>query len=159
MKKFNQLSKNIISKQVFKDLKKYPSHGNTTLYTHSINVALLSYKFVQKHHIKCDEKQLIKGALLHDLYLYNWKEKKVKFHLFKHPKISLETTKQYYRLTKKEENIILTHMFPITIWTIPKCKEAWIVCLFDKIEAIKELIKTKSLKGFIIFFLYIISRG
>ena len=141
MKEFNILSKEIINSEVFQDLKKYPSHGEINLYNHSINVALYSLKFVNKHHIKCSKKDLVTGALLHDLYLYNWHHTKVKFHTFKHPLISLNTAKRYFKLTKREENIIYSHMFPITIWTIPKYKEAWIICLFDKIIAIKEIFK------------------
>ena len=139
MKEFNKLSKDIINKKVFIDLKKYPSHGNTNLYTHSINVAQSSLLFINKHHINCSKKDLVVGALLHDLYLYNWHHTKVKFHTFRHQSIALDTAKRYFKLTKIEENIIYSHMFPITFWTFPKYKEAWIVCLFDKIEAIKEI--------------------
>ena len=141
MDEFNRLSRNIINKDIFKCLKKYPSHGNTSLYNHSINVAHESLKFVNKYHIKCHNKDLVKGALLHDLYLYNWKEDKVKFHIFKHASIALNSSEKYFRLTKIEKNIIYTHMFPITLFKIPKYKEAWIVCLFDKIVAFKEIVK------------------
>lgn len=141
MKTFNQLSQKVINTSVFKDLKKYPSHGNTSLYDHSKNVAKSSYDFAKKHHIKCSYQELVNGALLHDLYLYNWHHSKVKFHLFKHAKISLATAKRYFKLTKKEENIIKTHMFPITLFSIPKYKEAWIVCWFDKVVALKEILK------------------
>ena len=42
-------------------------------------------------------------------------------------------------LTRREENIISRHMFPLNI-VPPMCKEAWLVCLADKICASKETI-------------------
>lgn len=141
MNEFNKLSQDIINTEIFKCLKKYPSHGNTSLYNHSIAVAHKSLMFVNKYKIKCHKKDLVKGALLHDLYLYNWHDTKVKFHNLRHSSISLDTAKRYFKLTKRIENIIYSHMFPITFWTLPQYKEAWIVCLFDKIVAIKEILK------------------
>ena len=42
-----------------------------------------------------------------------------------------------YELTEREKNIILRHMFPLTV-VPPACREAWIVCLADKICAVLE---------------------
>ena len=57
-------------------------------------------------------------------------------------------------LTKKEENIIHSHMRPLTLRAIPKSKEAFIICLVDKWCAIieskehyMEKIKSKKIKN------------
>ena len=44
-----------------------------------------------------------------------------------------------FKLTIREENIILRHMFPLNV-VPPMCKEAWLVCLADKICASKETV-------------------
>ena len=47
-------------------------HGSTTLYNHCRNVALLSLKIADGLRLKVDHKSLVRGALLHDYYLYDW---------------------------------------------------------------------------------------
>ena len=41
-------------------------------------------------------------------------------------------------ITKKEQNVIASHMWPLTFRHIPTCREAVIVCLADKYCAIVE---------------------
>ena len=49
-------------------------------------------------------------------------------------------------LTRKEENIIRSHMWPLTFWHYPQSREAVIVCLADKIVSTKEtLFKRKKI--------------
>ena len=86
-----------------------------------------------------DKRSLIRGALLHDYFLYDWhdKNKPAKFHGFTHPKIAFENACQDLELNKKERDIILHHMFPLNPIP-PTSKEAWIICLADKICATKE---------------------
>lgn len=141
MNEFKKLSEDILKDKKYLQMKKFIAHSDITCYTHCYNVALKSYNFVKKHNIKCSLKELIRGALLHDYYLYDWHENKIKWHGFKHHKIAYLNAKRDFDITKKEVNIILSHMFPLTIWRLPLCKEAWIVTLFDKIEAWKETLK------------------
>ena len=81
------------------------------------------------------------GALLHDYFLYDWHEKNAghRFHGFIHAGRALQNAKNDFELTRREENIISRHMFPLNI-VPPMCKEAWLVCLADKICASKETI-------------------
>ena len=43
-----------------------------------------------------------------------------------------------FGITKKEQNVIASHMWPLTFRHIPTCREAVIVCLADKYCAIVE---------------------
>ena len=53
--------------------------------------------------------------------------------------VRFKMQKNDFELTRREENIISRHMFPLNI-VPPMCKEAWLVCLADKICASKETI-------------------
>jgi uncharacterized protein len=84
---------------------------------------------------------LIRGALLHDYYLYDWhkKHKGHRLHGFRHPSWALHNALMVYDLSKKERNIIRSHMFPLTFLHWPHSKEAWIVSKMDHKEARAEL--------------------
>ena len=77
----------------------------------------------------------------HSDILYDWHEKNAghRFHGFIHAGRALQNAKNDFELTRREENIISRHMFPLNI-VPPMCKEAWLVCLADKICASKETI-------------------
>lgn len=108
-------------------------HGNVTVFEHSVNVAEISIAFAEKLPITVNEESLIKGALLHDYFLYDWhnKEQSPGLHGFKHPYIALKNAEEDYDLNDIEKNIILRHMFPL-VPIPPRYKEAWIVCFADK---------------------------
>ena len=97
--------------------KLYYHHGNTTVYEHCINVACLSCKIARKIRAYVNYECLIRGALLHDYYLYDWHvpSKEHRLHGFRHPRIALKNAEQDYVLDEVEKNIILYHMFPLTI--------------------------------------------
>lgn len=123
--------------------KNYVQHGDVSVYTHCINVAYMSVKIAQIFHLNVNMDTLITGALLHDYFLYDWHDgnKDHRLHGFTHPKKALKNAMEDYNLSPKAKNIIVRHMFPLTIIP-PTCMEAWIVCLADKICAIKETLKS-----------------
>ena len=88
---------------------------------------------------RLDEEKLVRGALLHDYFLYDWHQKDPshRLHGFRHPKTALGNAQRDYYLNWKEKNIIARHMFPL-IPVPPQCREAWIVCLADKWCALGE---------------------
>lgn len=116
-------------------------HGDMTVFDHSVNVAETSIAFAAKLPITVNEESLIKGALLHDYFLYDWhdKEQSPGLHGFKHPYIALKNAEEDYDLNDIEKNIILRHMFPL-VPIPPRCKEAWIVCVADKYCALGETV-------------------
>ena len=131
----------ILNSDNFQKIKEHIQHGNMTVNEHCINVAKTSLRIKDKLHIKCNKRDLIRGALLHDYFLYDWHEKNAghRFHGFIHAGRALQNAKNDFELTRREENIISRHMFPLNI-VPPMCKEAWLVCLADKICASKETI-------------------
>ena len=86
-----------------------------------------------------DYKSAARAALLHDLFFYDCEDKisRPKNHIKNHPKIALENANKLFNLNKKEQDIILKHMWPLT-FSPPKYLESFIVTIVDKYCAFKE---------------------
>ncbi|MDY0244869.1 MAG: hypothetical protein RBQ89_08635, partial [Sphaerochaeta sp.] len=83
-----------------------------------------------------------RGGLLHDFFLYDWRERKSQdekrsLHGKEHPYIALENAQKYFTVNAKEADIIVKHMFPKTL-SLPRYRESFIVSLSDKIAAVYE---------------------
>lgn len=122
-------------------------HGNTTVYKHSRNVAYLSIalakKIEKKLHISFNYSNLLVGAFLHDMFLYDWHEKDAshRLHGYRHPLTASRNAKAMCHVNEEVEKIIQTHMWPLTITRVPKSREAFLVCLVDKYAAVIETLK------------------
>ncbi len=135
---FNQLLSELRTHPKCLEMKDYIQHGSMNTYDHCISVAKLSYRIHKKFHIRCDESQLVRGAFLHDFYLYDWHHHEGRWHGYKHPHIALEQANKYFEISEKEANIISSHMWPLTLFHMPKSREAVIVCIADKVCSMKE---------------------
>lgn len=114
-------------------------HGHTTCLEHSLTVTYYSYAFAIHFNLNVDCESLLRGALLHDFFLYDWhiKGSHNGLHGFRHPNISLKNAKKYFDLTPIECDIISHHMWPLT-FSHPRSKEAYIVTLMDKWCSLRE---------------------
>ena len=138
---FKKVCDEVCSTEKYQSLKNYVAHGRISVYAHSLRVAERSYAYAITHRVKCDIVSLIRGALLHDYFLYDWhKLPKFSFHGYTHAKTAMENASKDYDLNEKEKNIIYSHMFPLNLFHFPKCKEAWIVLWQDKLCALKETV-------------------
>ena len=119
----------------FYSTKKHIQHGNMTVNDHVMDVARYSIAISDKLHIPCNRRDLIRGALLHDYFLYDWHKPDMqephKLHGFYHSGRALRNASREYRLTEREKEIIRKHMWPLTV-VPPTCREAWIVTAADK---------------------------
>lgn len=128
-------------------MKKFPQHQSSNTLKHSVSVAILSFTLAEKFGWDISEKELVKGALLHDYYLYNARTEDIPgyTHGISHPETALKNAMKDFHLTGKEKNIIRGHMWPLTLFTPPRSKEAILVCIADKYVAAKEMsLKTGS---------------
>ena len=119
-------------------------HGDVSVYDHVLAVAKTSIcmaRVLSLVGIAVDVHALVRGALLHDYFLYDWHDSDPshRLHGFKHPFFALERAEEDFDLTPIERNIIARHMFPL-VPIPPACREAWIVCLADKACALGETI-------------------
>jgi len=131
----------IIASPEMQSMKKFIQHGDVSVYGHCLAVAAMSIKFARFWRIKVNRRSLIRGALLHDFFLYDWHDGWDLLHGFKHPKLALENAEKQFELNKKERNIIRKHMWPMTMINIPTHREAWIVCIIDKYCSLLETFK------------------
>ncbi len=128
--------------------KDFIQHADITCYEHSIAVATLGLKMANLLPIKTDKRALVRGALLHDYFLYDWHDADGthNLHGFTHGKKAMENAKRDFEISEVEADIIRKHMFPLTLIP-PKYAESLIVCVADKICALKEVLHGKTPKG------------
>ena len=134
----------ILQSPKFKSSKWNIQHGTTSVMRHSINIAKMTVIISDKFSITCNREEMIRGALIHDYFLYDWHDKDHvglhHLHGFYHPGVALRNAIEDYELTPREKDIIEKHMWPLTL-KIPKCREAWIVSAADKYCSLLETVR------------------
>ena len=143
MDRIEHIINRVINDKNVMTMKRFRQHKNVSTYEHSINVVQMSLKMAQRFHLTLRQiNNMIIGAMLHDFYLYDYhvtgRISKNGIHAWSHPKVSLNNALMYFDLNKNQKNIIRSHMFPTTLFHPPLCKEAFIVCIADKICAFRE---------------------
>ena len=90
MEVINKYGYDILNSNNMDLYKTFIQHGNTSVYDHCINVTTMCLKIVNKFNIKVDTKSLVRGALLHDYFLYDWhdKDKSHRLHGFRHARFA-----------------------------------------------------------------------
>lgn len=139
--RFERFFSNFIEHPAVQPLKAVPQHKNSTTYAHSVAVTRKAYDIAEKLHWNVDPQCLVRGAMLHDYYLYDtrtmpWSDYR---HSLVHPKLAVANAEGHFNLTRREKNVILSHMWPIPGAPLPRSREAWLVCLADKICAWREI--------------------
>jgi len=127
----------ILENKEFKKMENIIHHEGNRL-DHSIRVSYYSYKAAKL--LKLDSEKVARAALLHDFFFeenHGATKKERTITMLKHPEYALENAKKHFELSPLEEDIILTHMFPIGP-RIPKYIESWMVDFVDDIASIYE---------------------
>lgn len=137
----------ILNSKNMEKQKGFIQHGDVSVYEHSLRVAYLSIKIVSKFHLRVNMRSLIRGALLHDYFLYDWhiKDKSHRLHGFTHPKTAFKNAKKEFKINDIEKDIIIKHMFPLVVIP-PVYLESYIVTIADKISATKEIFVNSNIK-------------
>ena len=125
--------------------KHFRQHGTVSVYAHSLAVALLCVKIASRLPVKTDTRSLVRGALLHDYFLYDWHDKtalanRQRLHGFHHPLTALRNAEKEYKLNNVQRDIIRKHMWPLSV-VPPMCREAWVVTTADKYCSLMETLK------------------
>ena len=146
-KEFIALVTELLTTKEVSEMKNYIQHGKTTTLEHCLAVAYTSYLAAQKLPFSFDYKSLVRGAMLHDFYLYDWhiREQSQRYHGFVHPTIAAKNAKNYFNLNQVEIDIIERHMWPLTFRKFPTKREVLLVCLVDKYCSFAETFYLSSL--------------
>lgn len=145
IKYFWKIADEIIQHEEYQKLKNFIQHGKITCYDHSLSVAMRSYKLAIERNKKVNLDSLIRGALLHDFFLYDWHSLsgRKRFHGFRHPKIAYQKAVEVFNINNIEKDVIISHMWPLTFFNFPKTSEAVIVLCSDKICSLQETLRLK----------------
>jgi len=135
----------LIDHEIVRSMENFIQHDNINCLVHSISVSYYSYVICR--FLGLDYCAAARGGLLHDLFLYDWHTTKTRngLHGFTHPKTALENAKKYYKLNMLEEDIIVKHMWPLTL-KMPKYKESYIVSFVDKYCSLIEIVSFERMK-------------
>lgn len=140
-KLINFYGADILASEGMQREKKLLHHRRISCYQHSLRVADRSIRIARSLHLRVDISGLIRGALLHDYFLYDWRKRETwhRLHGFRHARCALRNASAEFSLTPVERDIIVKHMFPLNVCP-PRYRESWIVTLADKICAVEELL-------------------
>lgn len=131
---FYEYIRDIAEHPKVQEMKLYPHHGNTNCYQHCLHVAYCNY--VLGKYFRLDARSAARGGMMHDMFLYDWhthaKETGKRFHGLTHPAEALQHAEEIFVLNEKEKDIIYNHMWPVTFYRLPHCRETWITTLTDK---------------------------
>src|ERR1035437_306687 len=102
---FNEIIRDLLQYKIVNDMNEFMQHGTMTCLDHCINVSYNSYRLCS--FLKLDFKSASRGALLHDLFLYDWHTTKLPkgLHAFRHPHIALKKDRKSTRLNSSHANI------------------------------------------------------
>ena len=70
--KMDKVLRELESDEHVRQMKNYIQHGKVSTFEHCERVARLSFELNRKLHLHAKVPTLIKGAMLHDFYLYDW---------------------------------------------------------------------------------------
>jgi uncharacterized protein len=111
-------------------------HFKFTRLRHSMDVAYISFLIARL--FRWDSRSVARAGLLHDLFFHSEGQNCASL-LRSHPKIALENARAICELNRVEEDIILSHMWLLTL-RLPRYKEGYIVTMVDKCCALREFL-------------------
>ena len=126
---FITIIEDLLNNDTVKQMKAYRQHYETSCFDHCLVASYYCYLYGKKFNF--DYVSCARAAMLHDLFLYDWRKKqndRKGFHAFTHPKTAYENASKLF---------ILKHMWPVTI-ALPKYKESYLLTLVDKYCALNE---------------------
>ena len=137
-KEFLEIIQPILEVEEFNNTKNRKHHG-ITRFDHSMNVAYITY--IVSKNMNLNYKEATFAALLHDFFNNEVANENGYKRLIDHPKVALKNAEKYFKLSDMQKDIILKHMFPVTIKP-PKYKESLLVSLIDKYSSVNERMYT-----------------
>ena len=135
---FEKIVTDLLENDIVLSMQQFTQHSNVSCFEHSLYVSYRSYTICR--HLGFDYRSAARGGMLHDFFLYDWHTTKLAtgMHGFSHPAEALKNANANFELNMIEKDIILKHMFPLTL-RIPRYKESIIVSMVDKYCSLMEI--------------------
>ncbi len=121
-------------------MKRWKHHFTITCYQHSLFVSYVAFRLAR--YLGWDYRAAARAGLLHDLYLYDPADRSAHpgNQCLDHPEFALRNASALCPdLSDQEKNAIVSHMVPLAVH-LPRCREALVVSMADKICATLEVI-------------------
>lgn len=139
-REFYSIIADMIKHPTVQKMKNFNQHCDTSCFEHCLKVSYDTYVICKKLHL--DYVSAARGAMVHDLFLYDWHTPRSwrtekTLHAFSHPKIALKNAEKIFDLNEVEKDVIVHHMWPVTL-ALPKTREGFIITLTDKYSAFIE---------------------
>ncbi len=130
---FLEYTSDLLRNPLVQGMTQYHHHRAIDTHYHSMFVAYRVLKLCTLLNVTQDRREIVRAALLHDFYLYEWyTEKHDENHIYYHPKESVRNIEAHFgALTPMQRNMILSHMFPLSVEK-PHCVGAWLLTAADK---------------------------
>ena len=141
MKEHDRLFTELKEDSRIQKMSQYIQHGKVSTYDHCCRVADLSSRINRRLRLHADEETLLKGAMLHDYYLYDWHEKDGgthRLHGFRHPEKAARNADRDFGIDARTEHVIQSHMWPLTLRHIFFFFFFFFFCLADKYVSLLE---------------------
>lgn len=131
---FQACISDLVQSEDVRSMAGFIQHADISTLEHCFSVAYVSFWVCESFHLSFDRKSLIRGAFLHDFFLYDWHTGaggRKGLHGFTHPKTALHNAESRFPLTDRERDIIVKHMWPLTP-AFPRYRESYLVGAADK---------------------------
>ena len=132
IEEFIELTGDLLRNENVKLMKTFNHHGRINTHFHSVYVSYSVLKMSNALKVN-NKKEIVRAALLHDFYLYDWHiEKHEEKHAWYHPKAAVANIEKIFGdLNDMQRDMILRHMFPLSLQP-PNSVGGWILTLCDK---------------------------
>ena len=146
-KELEDIYQSFLHNEKIERMKNIPMHRGSNCYIHSFRVAKLAIKRALRHK-DVNLTVVLLGSILHDYYLYDWREErdKMKSHVRSHPHVAAENAVRDFDIPKSVKKVIETHMWPFNFKEFPNSTEARIISLADKSIYFREIVSFSRFK-------------
>ncbi len=147
--RIKKYGKDILDSKEFLQATHQVHHLSTSVANHSILTAKIGLKIcdrLKNRGITVDERKVVRIALLHDLGMLGRRHRyKNNFECgYYHPLNSAVSAQKIWPdIDPASINAIKSHMWPLSL-SFPRSKEAFILCLADKLASVKEKLPMKG---------------
>ena len=135
-----RLGRDVLENRDMQALRTFPQHGTVSRYEHCLAVCYIALRLADKWRVRVDRRSMVRGALLHDFFMYNWNDPASMrpLHGFTHAREALCNAQKQFELNEIERDVIKSTCSRST--SLPRYRETALVSAADKISAVLELV-------------------